>query len=467
MAELQETQSLQEIWKKVSSFLFDYLGQVSYEAYVEKTCELVKIEDDEVYITCNNVTSQKVLTSATQFEKIKRAFYDATNTNYVINILTKKEYSALDKALFKANQLSNEELFDQSLVSKKDTFDSFVVGLSNKQAYNACKLICSGSETFNLLFIYADSGLGKTHLLSAVFNEYKAKFPDKKIKYVCINDFVEMYVRYVREEQSKNGTHKVSDIKDYFVDADCVLFDDIQFLSSKKRTQEVFFDIFNKLLLRDVPVILTSDCSPDHIKDLDKRLVSRFSSGLSCFIKIPEKETMIDILKKKIEYTSLNLNMFPYEVLDYLVSKNSINVRKLEGALNRLVFLLTLHKEVERIDMNFVRMAFEDNRALVKEGYKNKTIGVDDIIAEVSNHFNLTIAQLKSKVRTSQISYARQIAMYLCRDILQVSLNDIGRAFGKDHTTVIDATKKINARMEEDPQLKKTINKLKNTLTNK
>lgn len=459
----EEINSLDLIWENVTKHLQEIFGRPSYEAYIENICHLMKIEKNNAYVVCDQKVSLKILSQDSQLDKFKKAFEEATGTNYNVLFYSQKDYVNLDKKKEK-KETSKPDLFDQYIISSKDTFDTFVVGQSNKQAYLACNLLCEDKVTFNQLFIYADSGLGKTHLLSAIYNKYREVHPDKKIKYVCVNDFIELYIRYVREEQNKTGDAKVSDIKDYFVDLDCVLFDDIQFLTAKRKTQEVFFDIFNKLQMRNVIVVMTSDCSPDHIQDLDKRLVSRFSSGLSCFIKIPERSTMIDILKKKIELNGLDINMFPDEVLDYIASKNSNNVRLLEGALNRLLFLLALHKDVDKVDMKFVRMAFEDSRNYSKELDQDHVLDVEDIISEVANQFNLTIGQLKSKVRTSQISYARQIAMYLCRDLLNESLNDIGRVFGKDHSTVLDACKKITKRMEEDVNLKKTIKKLKDKL---
>jgi chromosomal replication initiator protein len=236
-----------------------------------------------------------------------------------------------------------------------------------------------------------------------------------------------------------------------------LLVDDIQFLAGKEETQIMFFNVFNLLVSRGKQIVLTSDRAPSELKGLQDRLVSRFAGGLTISISSPNKDTLVEILKMKIQTTGLSLDLFEEEVLEYLAFNYSKNVRELEGAFTRLLFAITTHRPQGKITLSFAKEVFEDDE---KRREKKSKIDVDSIIKAVADYYSLTEAQIKSKVRTSQIALARQIAMYLCRSILSTPYQEIGRQFGKDHTTVLANVSKIQSSLNTDASLKKAMDEL-------
>ena len=452
-----------KIWQGVLKNLQENFSKATFDSVIKDHCSIHSISQNVIYILVSSESIYRMITGNQKdnfVESFENAFFDVTNTNYQIEFINKSQAKNLDKN--EVIEKKEIEFFDQSYVRQGFTFDSFIVGPSNNQAYNAAKYILNSENKLHTLFIYADSGLGKTHLLSAIYHEYKKLFPDKKIKYVCVNDFIDVYIKLVREERNQNSKTTVSSLKDYFKKLDCVLFDDVQFLKGKNKSQEVFFDIYENLIKRDAQIIITSDCSPDHIPDIEKRITTRFTQGICCAIRIPEKDTMVNILKKKIEINKLDVDLFDDDALNYLASKNSHNVRELEGALSRLIFYITLNSLYgERITLNVVREAFEDTQPISLSTSKTeKSITMEDITYQVACHFNLTLAQIKSKVRTMQIAYARQIAVYLIRKVLGSPYNEIGKFFDRDHSTIISSCNKINALLSKDENLKKTVEEL-------
>ena len=277
-----------------------------------------------------------------------------------------------------------------------------------------------------------------------------------KVLYITTDAFIDEFVRYVR------GNQQDESLKDFLKTVDVLLVDDIQFLSEKNKTAEMFFNVFNYLISNGKQVILTSDKSPNELKGLDDRLVSRFNMGLSVNIKNPDVETCIEILKRKIEANDLNINNFDYEGIVYLAENFSKNVRELEGALNRLLFYKINSKNTSKIDVEIIK---ESVSGIKSSKDKQQSLTEERIIEAVGDYYRLTEEQIKSKVRTSQIALARQICMYLCRNMLNTPFVRIGKIFGgRDHSTVMTAVEKVENMLKTDAQLSTAISQIKKSL---
>ncbi len=424
---------------KVSSQIFDTL--FSPDAF-----ELKSIEGDVVtFVT--DTSSDALMIKTSMLPLIQKIMSDLLETNATIDIVDKKSYQEKAKMISKANS----SFFQNSYLQKHFTFDNFVVGSYNRNAYLASIFAVEYPGKNNPIFLYSKSGLGKTHLLQAIGNAYQQKYPQAKVLYITSEDFVNEYIRFAL------GTRESESLKDFFATIDLLLVDDIQFLANKEACQTMFFNVFNLLVAREKQIVLTSDCPPDELKGIPDRLVTRFSGGLSISIANPNKETLVEILKMKIKNSSLSLDIFKEDVLDYLAFNYGKNVRELEGAYNNLLFAITTKKPTGDIDLEFAKSVFEvDEKRRSKQG----KVDISLIIRIVSEYYNMTEAQLKSKVRTSQIALARQIAMYLTRSILNTPYQEIGRQFGKDHTTVLANVNKIQNSLKNDVALKKAVDDL-------
>ena len=348
--------------------------------------------------------------------------------------------------------LFKNEFFDRELDPNMN-FASFVLGKSNSQAQVA-SLTCAKNLglVYNPLFIYGNSGLGKTHLLNAIGNEVTSNMPNKKIGFISGNDFIDAL-----QKARKNGN--TDEFKSSFYDLDLLLIDDIQFIAGKERTQEEFFHTFNTLHEANKQIILSSDRPPKEIPTLEDRLRSRFEWGLIADIQAPDFETRMAILKKKADVEKLNV---PNEVMVYIATKIKSNIRELEGALIRIIAYSSLTNREVTVDL--ATEALKD----IISNKQNKSITIDLIQDVVATYFNLRVEDLKSQRRTRNVAYPRQIAMYLSRKLTDMSLPKIGEEFGgRDHTTVIHAYEKISESLNKDESLEHTINDITKKLTQK
>lgn len=315
-----------------------------------------------------------------------------------------------------------------NFLNKTFTFGSFVQGESNQLAKAASiQVSCNIGKSYNPLFIYGGSGLGKTHLMHAIGNAVVEKKPSTNVVYLHSEKFVQDMVLAFQH-------NTISKFKDYYRNIELLLIDDIQFLAGKERSQEEFFHTFNNLLDKKHQVILTCDKYPRGIKDLEDRLKSRFSWGLPVAIEPPDFETRVAILIKKAYYAKVNLNQ---EVAFFIAKRIPSNVRDLEGALRRVI--ANAHFTGKEITINFTKEALHD---LIS--FQDKQVNIDSIQKIVADYFKIRITDLSSKTRRQSIVRPRQIAMCLTRDLTTYSFPEIGNAFGgRDHTTVINACKRI------------------------
>lgn len=421
---------------------------------------LKSIDNNKATFVTDLASSATFINQSNYPDKIKRILDDLTSDDLEVNIISNDEFLAQEvKKDTRTNSFEKKVFPNCSLVSTY-TFDNFIVGPSNKQAYLASIHSIDYPGKYNPIFLYSKSGLGKTHLLYAIGNKYKEKYPDRKVQYITTNTFVDTIFNHFRNNQN----FEIEAIKNYFYGVDLLLIDDIQFLADKTTTQMIFFDIFNILVSTNKQIVITSDRSPIELKGLEDRLVTRFSGGLSLSIQAPDKKTLRDILNSKIQIHGYSLDVFDDDALDYLAMHHSKNVRELEGALTTLLFNMATLKPQGHITLEFVQSVFQEENIIIAN--KGKTT-INTIIDDVASYYSLTSNQLRSKVRTSQIALARQIAMYLSRSVLNLPYQAIGREFQKDHSTVVANVTKIEDQMKKDATLKRTINELTKIVSRK
>lgn len=324
---------------------------------------------------------------------------------------------------------------EASQLNPKYVFDRFVIGASNRFAHAAAFAVAEApARAYNPLFIYGGAGLGKTHLLHAIGHYVRSLYPRLRVRYLTTEQFTNEFINAIRDD-------RVTTFQRKYRYADVLLIDDIQFLESKERTQEEFFHTFNSLHNAEKQIVISSDRPPKQIARLEDRLRSRFEWGLMTDIQPPDLETRIAILKKRATYENLQV---PSEVLDLIASKVQSNIRELEGALIRVTAFASLQRT--DVDPALAEMVLKD----LFPNESTREIGLQMIQEEVSTFFDLTVEDLCSPSRSRQLVTARQIAMYLVRELTDLSLPRIGKAFGgRDHTTVMHATSKIADLMQE------------------
>ena len=341
----------------------------------------------------------------------------------------------------------------QTGLKKKYTFDNFVSGDGNQWALAAALAVSENlATTYNPLFIYGGPGLGKTHLLNAIGNQIMENYPNARVKYIPAESFINEFLERLR-------LNDMDTFKKTYRNLDLLLIDDIQSLGGKKvTTQEEFFNTFNALYGDNKQIVLTSDRSPDHLDSLEERLVTRFKWGLTQNITPPDFETRIAILRNKIEDLDFT---FPDDTLEYLAGQFDSNVRDLEGALNDI----SLVARVKKIKDITIDVAAEAIRARKNEALQITVIPIEKIQTEVGKFYNVSVNEMKGSRRVQNIVLARQVAMYLTREMTDNSLPRIGREFGgKDHTTVMHAYEKIKGMIEIDDNLRLEIQTIKKKL---
>ncbi|MCU1472202.1 chromosomal replication initiator protein DnaA [Amnibacterium sp.] len=323
----------------------------------------------------------------------------------------------------------------ESRLNARYTFDTFVIGASNRFAHAAAFAVAeSPAKAYNPLFIYGESGLGKTHLLHSIGHYSVGLFPGIRVRYVSSEEFTNDFINSI-------ATNKAAQFQARYRDVDILLIDDIQFLSGKDSTQEAFFHTFNTLHDHNKQVVITSDLAPRQLTGFEDRMRSRFEQGLITDVQIPDLETRIAILRKRAQAERLQV---PDDILEFMASKVSSNIRELEGTLIRVTAYASLNRSP--VDLQLVQTVLKDLITLDEDN----VIAPADIISAVAEYFKLSVDDLYGSSRSQQIASARQIAMYLCRELTSLSLPKIGQLFGgRDHTTVMYANKKISELMKE------------------
>ena len=342
------------------------------------------------------------------------------------------------------------ELIELTRLNPKYTFDTFVTGASNRFAHAAAVAVAEApAKAYNPLFVYGDSGLGKTHLLHAIGHYARNLFPHVKVRYVNSEEFTNDFINSIRDDKAANFQRRYRDV-------DVLLIDDIQFLQGKVQTQEEFFHTFNTLHNANKQVVITSDVPPKLLSGFEERMRSRFEWGLLTDVQPPDLETRIAILRKKAIQERLSVSD---EVLEFIASRISTNIRELEGALIRVTAFASLNRQV--VDMSLAEIVLKD--LIPNEASSQITSAT--IMAQTAAYFGLTLDDLQGQSRSRVLVTARQIAMYLCRELTDLSLPKIGQQFGgRDHTTVMHADKKIRQLMAERRAIYNQVTELTNRI---
>ena len=437
-----------ELWDNTLLILEKKLNKHSFESWI-KPLKPIGCYEKTIIIEVPNHFSRGWLNDR-YTPLIKNVFKDIIGQELGLKFLVSDEIDNIDQD-FSKKPFKNEQSFSTHL-NPKYTFDSFVVGSSNRFAHAACLAVAeSPAKAYNPLFIYGGVGLGKTHLMHAI-GQYTLENSNKmKVSYVTSEKFTNDLINSIKDD-------KTVEFRNRYRSADVLLVDDIQFLAGKERTQEEFFHTFNTLHEADKQIIISSDRPPKDIPTLEDRLRSRFEWGLIADIQPPDFETRIAILRKKAQQENLTI---PDDTITYIADKIHSNIRKLEGALIRVIAYASL------TDKEITPEMAADILKDITPPKKPKQITVKLIQSIVSDFYNVRIEDFKSKKRTRAVAYPRQIAMYITRELTDLSLPQIGDAFGgRDHTTVIHAYDKIKGELLDDTTLqdniKELINKIKN-----
>ena len=441
---------LEQIWQKTLQLINEsaHFDDAVFNAWYKEDSHLFDIEDDFATIVVPYKINKQIMMDS--IDLIQQKLSDVLDMKVSCQILLKSEVDMLQPS--SVIKRRNEILFEDK-VKKEYTFDSFVVGKNNREAHAAALSVCYYPGKFNNpLFIFGNSGLGKTHLLHAIGNYVKANKADEKVLYIYSEDFVTLLI-----EAMKNKT--VEDVKEMICSVDYLLIDDIQRLKHST-SQEIFFNMYNKLISDNKQIVITSDIHPTELKGIENRLISRFSSGLSVSVGSPEFETAKAILQKKMEGRSDEI-MIDDEVLDYLATRFASDVRKLEGTLNELFFKAILYNP-ERIDITFAKEIFKENPIVVKQEDELTPKRIKNAVCE---YYGLTRTQIESKSRTKNIANARHIAIYLCRTHLEMPFAKIGFEFGnRDHSTIMSSYEKMMKLLKEKETFQQAVMQIESNL---
>lgn len=451
---LKTVSEKKRIWDKVLLEIESKLqDRHIFDSFFSQTY-IHSIDNDTIVVSANSHLAETILNQKYQ-SLVEEIIKETTQSNFKIKFVFANNLKEINEN--SSAVVEKSKFFTNSFINPKYTFDSFVVGQCNREASQASLMIASNpGKLFNPLFIYSQSGLGKTHLLHAIGNYIKENSPRLKVLYISTDDFVDEFVRSAR------GENEIERFRDFFKSIDVLLIDDIQFLADKIKTAEMFFNLFNTMINAGKQIVLTSDRHPNDLKGLEARLVTRFNAGLSINIQNPDKDTLISILKKKISANNLDLNNFDDDVLEFFADKFSKNVRELEGAINRLLFYSINIKQSSHIDL---ALAIESVSSIINVKETERKLDEERIIEVVADYYNLTVPQLKGNTRTAQLAMARHISMYLIRTMLDVPFKKIGDAFGgKHYSTVMDAVEKVEKNLKTTPQLGEAINDIKKRL---
>ncbi len=438
-----------QVWEYVLSTVQndEKFDTTTFSTYI-KDSNLYDIHDDTAIVSVPFTTSKNFFDGNKEY--FESLLQDRLNKAVKIRVLSVKE-------LNHNNAKTQDYSFiyeNGNKIRKENTFENFIQGKCNKAAY-ASSFTCVSNfemEGFNPLFLYGNSGLGKTHLLHAICNYLKLKEPDKKYLYIDGNDLISLIIDSLYKKKSDLLIKAMTQL-------DYLLIDDIQHLAKTNDSQELFFNIYNKLIADNKKIILTSDVYPSELNNINNRIINRFTSGLSIGIDSPEFETAVNILRKKLNIRQEEININE-DALYYIARKFNEDVRKLEGALNELIFKSILYGE-EIIDEEFATKCFKDNPI----SQNNDEVTPNKIKKVVCSYYNITKKQIESKSRTADIANARHIAVYLCRDLLDLPFKKIGGEFGnRDHSTIMSSYEKMNKLLKTKESYQKALIQIKQKL---
>src|SRR6266540_1395280 len=438
-----------ELWNQALIELKERIGKQNYETWI-KPIRFASRSKSEINLEVPNKFFRDWLTEhyLLQIEDVLSSLAK-DRVRVVFEINEKLESRSTGNRNIKKEEKERERPSRNTNLIPKYTFDNFVIGASNQFAHAACVAVANQpGDHYNPLFIYGGVGLGKTHLVNAIGHHSVTQRPSLKVVYLSSESFMNELIASLRRD-------KMDEFKRKFRNVDILILDDVQFIAGKERTQEEFFHTFNSLYETHKQIVITSDKFPKEIPGLEDRLRNRFEWGLIADIQPPDMETRVAILQKKAEVEGVQL---PHDVAIFLASNIDSNVRELEGSLTRLGAFSSLTKATITVELT---------KELLRNTLKGaqREITVENIQKTICDYFNIRMGDLKAKRRTQNIALPRQVAMYLCRKHTETSFPGIGDKFGgRDHSTVIHASKTIERKIKEDPHMQKTIEKLERNL---
>jgi len=433
-------EELKRIWERVQAELADEVSAVSFESWI-KPIEAVDLDETKITLKVPFAVNKNMIMTK-YFSLIESSLEAVTSHKFDIDVVVDEKSKEKEQV---------DSIMVENTLNEKYTFSSFVVGNNNDLAYVASLALAErpkdAAKHSNPLFLYGGSGLGKTHLLQAIGNYFIENYPKKRVLYTTSEKFTYELINAI---QKKNN----QDFRNKYRHVDLLLIDDVQFFAGKERAQEEFFHTFNALYEKDKLVVMTSDRLPSEIPQLEERLVTRFNSGLLADVQPPDFETRMAILKNKIQSEYLSVDD---EIVEFIADSIKSNVRDLEGAVKRILVYAGI-KRTNEISMELATEALMD----ILSVQPRRAITTKLIIEETEKYFNLAKGSLVSKKRSADIALPRQIAMYICREILDdPSFPKIGEAFGgRDHTTVLHNVRKIATDMSTDTEIEKTVKEI-------
>lgn len=445
---MSTTEDLTTLWNKVLDSLRTELTKPTFEVWV-RSARPVNLSGNSLIIQVPNEFAKEWLES--KYSELLRKTISSilghdVRISFIVAATDDYVPAGLDDPDDNTDGLHSTEEVSYTPLNPKYTFDGFVVGSSNRFAHAAALAVAqSPGKAYNPLFLYGGVGLGKTHLMHAIGHYVREHYSHLKVVYVSSEKFTNEMINSIRDRTTDQFREKYRNV-------DVLLIDDIQFLQDKERTQEEFFHTFNALYESGKQIVISSDRPPKEIPTLEDRLRSRFEWGLTTDMQVPDFETRIAILKKKVTIEGFDV---PNDVLVYIANQFQSNIRELEGALIRVVAYSSLTNEPMSVDL--ASRILQD----ILPSTKTKKISIEAIQKIVAEHYNIKYEDMKAKKRTRAVAFPRQVAMYLSRELTDLSLPKIGEEFGgRDHTTVIHAYEKIQETLKEDPALSRTIRRI-------
>ena len=441
---------LNELLTKAKDLLKDEMTNISYETWI-KSLEIRDFTDDKIILIASS-PFQKDAVETRYYDLVTNTFKFITNKDCKIIVEYKDPDSEEEDVKLEEKSFNDNEIgVSNNSLNPKYTFDTFVVGNNNRFAHAASLAVAEAPGTsYNPLFLYGDVGLGKTHLMHAIGHQVIKNNPNSNVLYVTSEKFTNQLINAIKDNKNE-------EFRNTYRNVDVLLIDDIQFIAGKERIQEEFFHTFNTLHESGKQIILSSDRPPKEIKLLEDRLKSRFEWGLIADISNPDYETRLAILRKKAQFDNIVIDDM---ILSNIATKIDSNIRELEGILNKLIANASLTNTP--ITMEMAEKSIND--VITK---KDKVLSLELIQETVSKYFNVTVEELKGVKRSNDVTFPRQIAMYLCRNVAQLPLTKIGAGFGKrDHTTVIHACSKIEKEVQNNVSTKRIVESVKNILLN-
>ncbi len=444
---MAEHSQLQFIWKQISERVQNLVSPISYNTYI-KTLEPVDILGRILVLKAETPLGANTIMKK-HAEKIRDAMAkcDLGVKDFRLVVDGSEEFSI-------EQEEDASESFQISPINKQFTFDSFVAGANSKFVYAAAKAVAEApGEAFNPLFIYGESGLGKTHLMHAIANEISRRYPEKKVLYTTCENFLNEFIDSIAQKTSAK-------FRFHYRNVDVLMIDDVQFLKNKTQVQEEFFHTFNELSAQNKQIVLTSDRPPKEIATLEERLRTRFEGGMIADIQPPDPETKIAILKKKAEDRKY---IIADEVLEFLARDSGHDVRTLEGRLTKVIFASKLHEEP--ITLALAKRALNES---VNESEDEEDITPDKVLDAVCTYFKQKREDILGKGKRADLAKARQICAYLMCDMLSLPLVSVGNILGgRDHTTIMYARDKMEKLASLNDKISKEIDDIKNIILKK